>query len=58
MARQYNIKEEISLALVKEPGHHIRVESGEVKSTEYLFQRLSVAVQQENSVSVLGSTGG
>ena len=34
-----------SLALLKELGNRIRGETGEAKSTEYLIQRLSVAVQ-------------
>ena len=46
-----------SLALLKEFGRRIRAESGEPKSTEYLLQRLSVAVQRGNSTSVQGSTG-
>ena len=44
--------------LVKELGRRIRVDLGEAKSTEYLLQRLSVAVQWGNSVLVIGSTGG
>ena len=46
-----------SLALLKEFRRRIRAESGEPKSTEYLLQRLSVAVQRGNSTSVQGSTG-
>ena len=46
-----------SLSLLKEVGRRIRSETEEAigKSTEYLLQCLSVAVQQGNSVSVLGS---
>ena len=46
-----------SLALLKDLGRRIRSELGEPKSTEYLLQRLSVAVQRGNSISVLASTG-
>ena len=46
-----------SLSLLKEVGRRIRSEMGEAKSTEYLLQCLSVAVQQGNSVSVIGSLG-
>ena len=44
------------LAFLKELGRRIRGET-EPKSTEYLVQRLSVAVQRGNCVAVLGSTG-
>ena len=46
-----------SLALLRELGNRIRGETGEAKSTEYLIQRLSVAVQYGNCVAVLGSIG-
>ena len=46
-----------SLALLKDLRRRIRSELGEPKSTEYLLQRLSVAVQRGNSISVLASTG-
>ena len=46
-----------SLALLKDLGRRIRSELGEPKSTEYLLQRLSVAVQRGNSIYVLVSTG-
>jgi len=41
-------------ALLKEVGRRITSETGEAKSTEYLLQRLSVAVQRGNCASVLG----
>ena len=41
-----------SLALLKELGRRIAAESGEPKSTEYLLQRLSVAIQR-GSIIVL-----
>ena len=44
-----------SLAFVKELGHRVRQCSGEVKARAYLLQRLSVAVQRGNAVSVLGT---
>ncbi len=47
----------MSLTLLRELGRRIAVETGEPKSTEYLLQRLSVAVQRGNCTSVLGSTG-
>ena len=43
-----------TLALVKEVGRRIAAETGEPKSTDYLLQRLSVAVQRGNCASVLG----
>ena len=43
-----------SLAFVKDLGHRVRQRTGEA----YLLQRLSVAVQRGNAVSVLGSVGG
>ena len=45
-----------SLGLLKELGSRIAAVSLEPKSTEYLFQWLSVAVQRGNCISVLGST--
>ena len=44
-----------SLVFVKELGHRVRQCSGEVKARAYLPQRLSVAVQRGNAVSVLGT---
>ena len=45
-----------SLLFVRELGRIARV-TGEVKSTNYLVQRLSVAVQRGNSAAVLGTMG-
>ena len=42
-----------SLLFVRELGHC----TGEVKSTNYLVQRFSVAVQRGNSAAVLGTMG-
>ena len=47
-----------SLAFVKELGRRIRRESGEDKSTQYLLQRLSVAVQQGNCTAIMSAMSG
>ena len=47
-----------SLSFLKELGHRVRWCTGEAKVKAFLLQRLSVAVQRENAVSVLGSVGG
>ena len=44
-----------SMALLREVGRRVATESGEPRSTDYLLQRLSVAVQRGNCASVLGS---
>ena len=44
-----------SMALLWEVGRRVAAESGEPRSTDYLLQRLSVAVQRGNCASVLGS---
>ena len=43
-----------SLELVREVGRRIALETGEPRSTDFLLQRLSVAVQRGNCASVLG----
>ncbi len=43
-----------SMALVRDLGRRIRLETGEPRSTDYLLQRLSIAIQRGNSVSVYG----
>ena len=43
-----------SRAFLRELGRRVCLESGEMNSTNYLFQRLSVAVQRGNAVAVLG----
>ena len=43
-----------SLELVREVGRRIAMETGEPRSTDFLLQRLSVAVQRGNCASVLG----
>ena len=40
-----------------ELGRHMRRVSGEVDSTVFLLQRLSIAVQRGNAASVLGTIG-
>ena len=44
-----------SMALLREVGRRVAAESGEPRSTDYVLQRLSVAVQRGNCASVLGS---
>ena len=39
---------------LQELGKRVFQESGETKSTSYLLQRLSIAVQQGNAVAVMG----
>ena len=46
-----------SLLFVRELGRCIARVTGEAKSTNYLVQRLSVAVQRGNSAAVLGTMG-
>ena len=46
-----------TMAFLKELGQRLAQASGDERSTTYLFQRLSVAVQRGNSASVLGTTG-
>ena len=45
----------ISMAFFKDLSRRIRQCSGEVKAHQYLLQRLSVAVQRGNAISVLSS---
>ena len=44
-----------TLAFLKELGKRIASSSGDPRSTAYLLQRLSVAVQRGNAVAVMGS---
>ena len=44
-----------TLSFVRDLGRRLRRQTGEVRSTAYLIQRLSVAVQQGNAISVLGA---
>ena len=43
------------MAFLKDLGHRLARVTGEEKSTTYLLQRLSVAVQWGNTASVLGT---
>jgi len=47
-----------SMAFLKDLGHRIRQRTGEAKASAYLLQRVSVAVQRGNAISILGSVGG
>ena len=42
---------------LKELGYHLRQASGEINSSSYLLQRLSIAVQRGNTAPVMGSIG-
>ena len=44
-----------TLSFLKDLACHVRKVSGEVQSFTYLLQRLTVAVQRGNAVSVLGT---
>ena len=46
-----------SLAYLKQPSQKVGQHTGELKARAYLLQRLSVAVQRGNAVSVVGSVG-
>ena len=43
-----------TLDLVRDVGRRIGMETGEPRSTDFLLQRLSVAVQRGNCAAVLG----
>ena len=45
-----------SRVFLRELGRRVAKETGEAKSTSYLFQRLSVAVRHGNVAAVLGCT--
>jgi len=44
-----------AVELLHELGRRITESTGERRATEYLLQRLSVAIQRDNAFSVLGS---
>ena len=46
-----------SMLFLRDLGRRIALESGEPRSTDYLLQRLSVAVQRGNAASVRGGMG-
>ena len=43
-----------SMALLQDVGRRIAEETGELRARDFLFQRLSMAVQRGNCASVLG----
>ena len=45
-----------TLTFVKELGRRLRSHTGEEKSSTYLLQRVSIAVQRGNAISVLGTS--
>ena len=47
-----------SLVFLKELGWRARRQSGDERAASFLLQRLSVAVQRGNTVSILGGSGG
>ena len=48
----------LSMAFLKDVSRRIRQRTGEVKAHQYLLQRLLVAVQRGNAISVMGSMSG
>ena len=44
-------------ALLKDLGRRIKESTGEARAHEYLVQRLAVAVQRGNAVSIMGTMG-
>ena len=46
---------QLGLKFIKEVGRKIQDISGEKKSTFYLFQRISIAIQRGNTASILGT---
>ena len=47
----------LSKAFLKDLGGRIQQQTGEARAHEYLLQRLAVAVQRGNAISILGSVG-
>jgi hypothetical protein len=45
-----------ALKLIHEIGKKIRIATGEARSTSYLIQRISIAIQRGNAASILGAT--
>ena len=48
---------ESAIAFLKELGRRLAVNTGESRASQFLLQRLSVAVQRGNAVSVMGTVG-
>ena len=46
-----------SMAFLKDLGHRVKMATGEPQSFCFLVQRLAVAVQVRNAISVLGTLG-
>ncbi len=44
-----------ALQFLHEPGHHLKAETREPRSLQFLFQRISVAIQRGNAAAVLGT---
>ena len=44
-----------TLRFLTDLGHHLRSVTGEMNSRNYLFQRISVAIQKGNTASILGT---
>ena len=48
---------ESATAFLKKLGSRLAVSTGESRASQYLLQRLSVAVQRGNAASVMGTVG-
>ena len=46
-----------TMSFLRDLGHHLKMTTGEPQSFTFLLQRLSVAIQSGNAISVLGSLG-
>ena len=44
-----------ALQFLRELGHRLKAETGEPRSLQFLFQRISVAMQRGNAAAVLGT---
>ena len=47
-----------ALQFLRELGHCLKAETGEPRSLQFLFQRISVAMQRGNAAAVLGTIKG
>ena len=43
-----------SITFLKELGNRIKLNTGDLNSTQYLWQQLSIAIQRGNAASILG----
>ena len=48
---------QLGLSLIKEIGRKLCNVTGERRSSFYLFQRISIAIQRDNATSVIGTVG-